>query len=111
MPVVNSAIDALNFIVDWVNSNKHLILSSFIIVIIATLVSLTITLVAQASNTTGKTRASGEVITGVAVGATILVLFVFLGILFGCLCWYLRKIAKRRHKKENQRIVDQFVAE
>ena len=72
---------------------------------------MTITLVAQAPNTTGKTALSGEVITGVAVGAAILVLFVFLGILCGCLCWYLRKKAKRRRKKENQHIVDQFVTE
>ena len=76
-------------------------------------VSLTITLVAQAPNTTVKTRLSGEVITGVtvAVSATTLVLIVFLGILCGYLCWYLRKKAKRRRKKENQHIVDQFIAE
>lgn len=81
-----------------------------IIVIIATSVSL---MVPQAPNTTvtGKTMAPGEVTTGVAIGATILFLFVFLGVLCGCLCWYLRKIAIRRRKKENQHIVDQFVAE
>ena len=61
---------------------------------------------------TGKTRLSREVITGAAIGATILVLFVFLGIaICGCLRLYRRKKVTRRPKKENQHniIVDQSV--
>lgn len=72
---------------------------------------MTITLVAHAPNTTEKARPSGEVITGMAVGATVLILFVFLSILLGYLRLYLRKKATRRHKKENQHIVDDFIAE
>ena len=78
--------------------------------LIATAVTSTIALNVQAP--TEEIRPSREMINGVAVGATILVFFVFLGVLTcGYLRWYLKKKAKRRLKKESQYIVDQFVAE